>query len=677
MKKLILTFSTIALIAGCNVKQAEDVPAINRANFDESVALNDDFYQYATGGWQAANPLKPEFARYGTFDQLRETNEVRLNDLFADIAKSKNQPGTVDQKIADLYNMGLDSLRLNTEGVAPLKADIDMLMSVDNHQHLAYALATIHTCSSNPLFSIGVSADLLNSTMNVLYIDQEGLGMGNRDYYLDDENQEMRDGYVQWLTKAFSMLGWEDGAAAAEKVLAFETKMAKSFRSNVQLRDVTANYTAMTKVELIAKYPDFSWDIYFGQMGIGEFDKVVVGQPEVIKAVIGLYNTEEIETVKTYLAASVIASAAGYVGDELYAAYFDFFGRQMSGQQEMRPRWKRAMALPNSLLSDAIGQVYVKKYFPESDKVRMTQMVENLQVALGQHIDALEWMSDETKAKAHEKLNTFTVKIGYPDKWKDYSTLTIDPKASYWENIKRASAWYTADNLADLGKEVDRERWFMSPQTVNAYYNPTTNEICFPAAILQPPFYNSTADDAVNYGAIGVVIGHEMTHGFDDQGREFDKDGNMANWWTEADAAAFKARTDILVEQFNQIVILPAKDGQPALMADGALSLGENIADQGGLRVAYTALQNTFEANGEPESIDGFTAVQRFYLSYATIWGQNIRDEEAARLTKVDVHSLGKNRVNATLRNVATFYEAFDITDGAMFLPEEERVVIW
>ena len=677
MKKLLLTFSTIAVMAGCNVKQAGDVPAINRANFDESVALNDDFYQYATGGWQAANPLKPEFARYGTFDQLRETNEVRLNDLFADIAKAKNKPGTVDQKIADLYNMGMDSVRLNTEGVAPLKADIDMLMSVNNTQDLAYALAVIHTCSSNPMFSTGVGADLLNSTMNVLYIDQAGLGMGNRDYYLDAENQALRDGYVQWLTKAFAMIGWEDAAAAAEKVLAFETKMAKSFRSNVQLRDVTANYTAMTKAELLAKYPDFKWDVYFSQMGIGEFDKVVVGQPEVIEAVLGLYNGEDIETVKTYLAASVVASAAGYVGDELYAAHFDFFGRQMSGQQEMRPRWKRAMAVPNRFLSDAIGQVYVKKYFPESDKERMTEMVKNLQVALGQHIDALEWMSDETKAKAHEKLNAFTVKIGYPDKWKDYSTLAIDPKASYWENIKRASAWYTADNLADLGKEVDREKWFMSPQTVNAYYNPTTNEICFPAAILQPPFYNSSADDAVNYGAIGVVIGHEMTHGFDDQGREFDKDGNMANWWTEADAAAFKARTDILVEQFNQIVILPAKDGQPALMADGSLSLGENIADQGGLRVAYTALQNTFEAAGEPEPIDGFTAAQRFYISYATIWGQNIRDEEAARLTKVDVHSLGKNRVNATLRNVATFYEAFDITDGAMFLPEEERVVIW
>ena len=677
MKKLVLTFSTMALIASCNVKQAEDVPAIDRNNFDESVALNEDFYQYATGGWQAANPLKPEFARYGTFDKLRETNEVRLNDLFADIAKSKNKPGTVDQKIADLYNMGMDSLRLNTEGVAPLKADIDKLMSVDNLQNLAYALATIHTCAGNPLFSTGVGADLLNSNMNVLYIEQSGLGMGNRDYYLDAQNQALREGYVQWLTKAFSLVGWQDATAAAEKVLAFETKMAKSFRSNVQLRDVTANYTAMTKAELLTKYPDFNWDVYFSQMGIGEFDKAVVGQPEVIEAVIGLYNGEDLETVKTYLAASVIASAAAYVGDELYAANFDFFGRQMSGQQEMRPRWKRAMAVPNRLLSDAIGQVYVKKYFPESDKVRMTKMVENLQVALGQHIDALEWMSDETKAKAHEKLATFTVKIGYPDKWKDYSTLAIDPKVSYWENIKRASAWYTADNLADLGKEVDREKWFMSPQTVNAYYNPTTNEICFPAAILQPPFYNSSADDAVNYGAIGVVIGHEMTHGFDDQGREFDKDGNMANWWTEADAAAFKERTEVLVDQFNKIVILPAKDDQPALMADGALSLGENIADQGGLRVAYTTLQNTFKTAGEPEPIDGFTAAQRFYLSYATIWGQNIRDEEAARLTKVDVHSLGKNRVNATLRNIATFYEAFDIKDGAMFLPEEERVVIW
>ena len=663
-------------MASCTSKQGE-VPAIDRANFDETVALNEDFYQYATGGWQAKNPLKPEFARYGTFDRLRENNEVRLNDLFASIAKSKFKSGTVDQKIADLYTMGLDSTRLNNEGVAPVKGDVERLMSIDKLSDLATATALIHTSAGNPLFGVYVSADLLNSNVNVLYIDQSGLGMGNRDYYLDAENASKREGYVQWLTKAFSMLGWEDAAEKAEKVLAFETKMAKAFRSNVELRDVPANYNPMSKGDFLKRYSKFDWVAYFSQMGIGEFDKIIVGQPEVLDAVFKLFSKEDIETVKAYMAASIISSAAGYTGDELYAAHFDFFGRQMSGQQEMRPRWKRAMAVPNNLLGEAVGEIYVKKYFPESDKVRMTQMVKNLQVALGQHIQALEWMSDVTKAKAMEKLNTFTVKIGYPDTWKDYSSLTIDPSLSYWENIKRATAWYTADNLADLGKEVDRTRWFMSPQTVNAYYNPTTNEICFPAAILQPPFYNSAADDAVNYGAIGVVIGHEMTHGFDDQGRQFDKDGNMNNWWTDEDAAAFKVRTDVLVEQFNKIEILPAKGDQPAVMADGALSLGENIADQGGLRVAYTALHNSFEGKGEPAPVDGFTADQRFYLSYATIWGQNIRDEEAARLTKVDVHSLGKNRVNATLRNIESFHKAFGITEGAMFLPEQERVIIW
>ena len=398
MKKILLTLSTIALMTGCNTKKAE-VPAIDRANFDESIALNDDFYQYATGGWQAANPLKPEFARYGTFDQLRETNEVRVNELFAEpllfsLACWCSEKGTVDQKIADLYNMGLDSTRLNKEGIAPVKADIDRLMSVNNVSDLAVAVAMIHTSASNPLFSLGVSADLLNSNINVLYIDQAGLGMSNRDYYLDAENKALREGYVQWLTKAFGMIGWEDAAAQAEKVLAFETKMAKAFRSNVELRDVTAGYNPMTKAEFVAKYPEFNWNRYFSQMGIGEFDKVIVGQPEVLDVVFGLFAKEDIQTVKAYLAASVLSSAAGYVGDDLYAAYFDFFGRQMSGQQEMRPRWKRAMAVPNGLLGEAVGEVYVKKYFPESDKVRMTEMVKNLQVALGQHIDALEWMSD-------------------------------------------------------------------------------------------------------------------------------------------------------------------------------------------------------------------------------------------------------------------------------------------
>ena len=673
MKRIIFAISTIALMASCCNKPA---PAIDRANFDESVALNEDFYQYATGGWQAKNPLKPEFSRYGTFDVLRENNEIRLNDLFSAMTEQETEQGSVEQKIADLYTMGLDEARLNNEGLAPVQGDLEAISQIVGKESLSALLARLHAEIGNPLFSVGVSADLLNSTMNTLYVEQSGLGMGNRDYYLDEENESKRQGYVKWLTAAFSLAGIDNADKAAEDVLSFEKKMAEAFRSRVQLRDVTANYNPMSRADFVARYDAIDWDIYFKALNMGEFENLVVGQPEVLDKVNEMIKSEPISDIKNYLKAGYLSRAAGFLSDDIYAAHFEFFGRTMSGQQEMRPRWKRAMAIPNGLLGEAVGEIYVKKYFPESDKQRMTEMVKNLQVALGQHIDALEWMSDATKAKAHEKLSSFTVKIGYPDKWKDYSSLEIDPAVSYWENMKRASAWYTADNISKLGKEVDRTEWFMSPQTVNAYYNPTTNEICFPAAILQPPFYNSAADDAVNYGAIGVVIGHEMTHGFDDQGRNFDKDGNMNNWWTDEDAAAFKAKTDVLVEQFNKVEILPATEERPAIMADGALSLGENIADQGGLRVAYTAFRNSLQGV-EPEAIDGFSADQRFYLSYATIWGQNIRDEEAARLTKTDVHSLGKNRVNVTLRNIDTFHKAFGITEGAMFLPEEERIIIW
>ncbi|MBR6814911.1 MAG: M13 family metallopeptidase [Alistipes sp.] len=675
MRKFLFTIATVALMASCNQEAAK--PAIDRANFDESVALNEDFYQYATGGWQKANPMKPEFSRYGVFDIMRENNEVRLNDLFSAMTKSKAEKGSVEQKISDLYTMGLDSVRLNNEGVAPLKADLDQLMQISELEHVSYAAALIHMSAGSPLFSMGVGADLLDSNVNTLYAGQSGLGMGNRDYYLDEENAAKRQGYVEWLTKAFTLCQIDDAAASAQKVLEFETKMAKAFRTNVQLRDVEAGYNPMSKADFVKRYDAINWDVYFKEMGVGNFEQLIVGEPEVLDVVNSLLKSEPLHTVKLYLAANVIASAADFLSDDISAAKFDFFGRQMSGQQQQRPRWKRAMAVPNSVLGEAVGEMYVKKYFPESDKLRMIDIVKNLQVALGEHIDNLEWMSKETKAKAHEKLATFTVKIGYPDKWKDYSSLEINPAASYWANIKRANAWYTADNISRLGKPVDRDEWHMTPQYVNAYYNPTTNEICFPAAILQPPFFNSAADDAVNYGAIGVVIGHEMTHGFDDQGRQFDKDGNMKNWWTEADAEAFKSKTDILVEQFNKVEVLPAKGDQPAIMADGKLSLGENIADQGGLRVAYTAMRNSFKSSGEPAPIDGFTADQRFYLSYATIWAQNVRDEEVARLTKTDVHSLGCNRVNITLRNIDTFHKAFGITDGAMFLPEKDRVIIW
>lgn len=672
MRIFFIVATMMAMASCCN----HTTPAIDLTNLDPSIAPNEDFYQYATGGWQAKNPLKPEFARYGSFDVLRENNEKRINELFSEMTKTTAEAGTVEQKISDLYKMGLDSVRLNAEGLTAVKGDLAKIYAAKSVSELIPVIAELHTTAGNPLFGMGVDADLMNSTMNALYISQSGLGMGNRDYYLDAENAALREGYVAFLTKAFELAGLEQASEKAAAVLAFETKMAEKFRSNVELRNIAAQYNPMPKAQFINRYRNIDWTAYLAGVGCGDFETIIVGQPEVLDLVNTLLVKEPLTTIQDYLAAHTLEAAASYSGDELYAASFEFFGRQMSGTTEMKPRWKRAMAVPNSILSEAVGEMYVAKYFPEEDKVRMTEMVKNLQTALGQHIEALDWMSDATKAKAQEKLATFTVKIGYPDKWKDYSSLEIDPSLTYWENIKRATAWYTADNYAKLGKEVDRTEWFMPPQMVNAYYNPTTNEICFPAAILQPPFYNSAADDAVNYGAIGVVIGHEMTHGFDDQGRNFDKDGNMINWWTEADAEAFQKKSQVLVEQFDKIEVLPAKEDQPAIYANGSLSLGENIADQGGLRVAYTALQNALNGT-EPAPIDGFTAAQRFYLAYAALWGQNIRDEEIARLTKLDVHSLGKNRVNATLKNIQSFYDAFGITEGAMFLPEAERVIIW
>ncbi len=673
--KRILIMAAMACMAGCH--NTPKTPAIDLANLDASTAPNADFYQYATGGWQKNNPLKPEYSRYGSFDMLRDNNEVRINELFAGMTAQKAEPGSVEQKISDLYKMGLDSARLNAQALTPVKDDLGRICGIRNLKDAACVLADLHKTTGNPFFALGVESDLMDSNTNALYISQSGLGMGDRDYYLEEQNAALREGYVACLTQLFTLAGLDKADERAASVLEFETKLAEVFRSNVQLRDIAAMYNPMSKADFVKRYSAIDWDAYLAGVGCGEFDRIIVGQPEVLDAVNRLLKSEPLSTVKNYLAAQTITSAAPYVDDETYAAYFDFFGRQMSGRQEQRPRWKRAMAVPNSLLSEAVGEMYVAKYFPEEDKARMLALVKNLQTALSQHIEALDWMSAETKARAQEKLASFTVKIGYPDKWKDYSTLEIDPTKSYWENLKRASAWYTADNFAELGKPVDKAQWHMPPQMVNAYYNPTTNEICFPAAILQPPFFNPAADDAVNYGAIGVVIGHEMTHGFDDQGRNFDKDGNMNNWWTDADAEAFKAKTEVLVKQFDAIEVLAAKEGQPALFANGALCLGENIADQGGLRVAWTAYRNSLEGKDAPAPIDGFTDAQRFYLGYATLWAQNIRDEEIARLTKLDVHSLGKWRVNATLRNLQSFYDAFGITDGEMFLPVEERVIIW
>ena len=665
-------------MASCQNNQPK-TPAIDLSNFDLSVAPNADFYQYATGGWQKNNPLKPEFSRYGSFDVLRENNEKRINALFQEMTRLEAAPGSVEQKISDLYKMGLDSVRLNAEGAAPLAADLQLVEGLADRSQLPEVLAKIHMALANPFFGIGVMADLMDSNVNTLYVGQSGLSMGDRDYYVDPENAPIKEAYKNYLVRIFTLAGYDEAAAAqaAADALEVEDSLAEVFFSNVEQRDIPAQYNPMTRAEFAKAYDAIDWDVYFEGMGLPDADRMIVQQKRVMERVNQLFKTLPLDKIRHYLAAQIINGGASSLSDDFQTASFEFYGRTMSGQQEQKPRWKRAMSVPNGLLGEAVGEMYVAKYFPEKDKQRMTQLVKNLQTSLSQHIAALDWMSDATKAKAQEKLAAFTVKIGYPDKWKDYSTLEIDPAKSYYENLRDASIWATKDNLSKYGKPVDRTEWGMTPQTVNAYYNPTTNEICFPAAILQPPFYNPDADDAVNYGAIGVVIGHEMTHGFDDQGRQFDKDGNMNNWWSEEDSEAFKAKTEVLVKQFDAIEVLPAKDGQPALHANGALCLGENIADQGGLRVAWTAYQNSLEGKGHPAPIDGFTDAQRFYLAYATLWAQNIRDEEIARLTKLDVHSLGKWRVDATLRNIQDFYDAFNITDGAMFLPEEERVIIW
>ena len=676
MKKLTFILATALMMTACATTTAENeakVPAIDINNFDEAIDLKADFYQWATGGWQKNNPLKPEFSRYGSFDVLRENNEIRINELFSEMAEAKAEVGTVEQKISDLYKMGLDEERLNAEGAEPIREALNTILATADREALVASIPQLHTDGIGVFFAAYPAADLADSNMTILYLEQGGLGMGNRDYYIDEQNAEIKAAYRDYLRKIFTLAGVEgDVEAMVNDVLVVEDAIAAKHWSNVECRDIQKGYNPRTFAEVKEQYSAVDWDAYFKAMGVEGIEKLVVSQPSSFANIMEVIATTPVEALRHYVAAHYIDAAASYLSEEFALASFEFFGKTMSGTQEIRPRWKRAMGVPNSILSEAVGQIYVSKYFPESEKARVELMVSNIQKAFSKHIEALDWMSDATKAKAQEKLAAFTVKIGYPNKWKDYSTLAVDPAKSYWANVVEANRWYTADSMSEVGKPVDREKWMMPPQMVNAYYMPTTNEICFPAAILQPPFYNPNADDAVNYGAIGVVIAHEMTHGFDDQGSQFDKEGNMNDWWTAEDRAAFESKTQVLVDQFNAIEILPG------LFADGKYSLGENIADQGGLRLAFTGLPDYAWAEGRPEDIDGFTGEQRFYIGYATLWAQNITDQEKERLTKVDVHSLGRNRVNATLRNIQSFYDAFGISEGdAMFMPVEERVTIW
>lgn len=674
MKKgiLIMSVAIMSAATSCGTKSAgEKVPAIDLANLDPSISAKEDFYQYATGGWQKNHPLKPEYSRYGSFDVLRENNEIRLNELFQGLSSVKAEKGSVQQKISDLYAMGLDSTRLNAEGVNPVKPYLDALESVKDVESFVRAMADIELHGDGGCWGVYAESDMTDNSNTVLYITQSGLALGNRDYYLLAENAELREGYLNFLKKIFTLAGDEKAEQKAKDAFDFQMTIAEPSWSMIQQRDIEARYNPMTPEQLYKEYPALRFDAYLDAMGIPAQSKIVLEQPSYFKALNRILAKTNPRILRHYLQAQLLSGACGYISDDFTDASFDFFSAQMSGIKEQKPRWKRAMQAPNSILGEAVGEMYVAKYFPEKDKQKMLQIVKNIQKGLSEHVASLDWMSEQTKARAQEKLSSFIIKIGYPDKWKDYSTLEIDAQKSYYQNLREASLWSMRDNLSKLGRPVDKTEWGMTPQTVNAYYNPTTNEICFPAGILQPPFFNPNADDAVNYGAIGVVISHEMTHGFDDQGRLFDKDGNLNNWWTEEDAASFKAKADKLVAQFDAVQI------QDGLYANGSATLGENIADQGGLRIAFTAMKNSFGGK-EPKPIDGFTAEQRFYLAYAILWGQNITPQECARLTLLDVHSLGRNRVNVSLRNLQDFFDAFDIKEGdKMFRPEEERVVIW
>ena len=642
---------------------------------DTTVAAGTDFYEYACGGWIKNNPLKPEYARFGTFDQLLENNQEQLRVLIEELSATPHEAGSVAGKIGALYAMGLDSTKLNADGVAPIKEELAAINALATKSDVSKMVATLHKEGMAPFFALFVDADEKNSAMNIVQLYQAGIGMGDRDYYLleDEGSAKMRDAYRAYINKLFTLAGSspEQADAAVDAVMKIEKAIAEISYGREDLRDSQKNYNKLAYEDFKQIESPLDWDVYFESMGLAGLKELDAKQINFYKDMNKALQNTTVDEQKYYLAFNLLSAAAPYLSDDFVDADFEFYGKVMSGKQEQQPRWKRSLNTVNGALGEAVGEMYVEKYFPASSKEKMLTLVGNLQTALSERINGLEWMSDTTKAKAQEKLAAFTVKIGYPDKWRDYSGLEIKDD-SYWANVRRSNIFDMAYQLADVDKPVDKSRWHMNPQTVNAYYNPTTNEICFPAAILQPPFFNPDADDAVNYGAIGVVIGHEMTHGFDDQGRNYDKDGNLIDWWTAEDAVRFTERADKLVDQYDQIIVIDT------LHANGRFTLGENIADHGGLLVAHQAYLNSLKGKETPAPIDGFTNEQRFFLGYATLWGQNIRPEEIRRRTKIDPHSLGKWRVNAALRNIAPFYAAFDIKEGdPMFMAPVDRVVIW
>lgn len=668
-------FVLIALLLGgmsCRQDSSKS-KAIDPVDLDKTFSPAVDFDNYANGGWKKRFPIPAEKSRFGSFDLLADTGEVQVKKLIEEIASAKHEAGSVAQKIADFYNTGMDTAKIEADGFKPVQSLLDQVGEIRSVADVMIVSADLQTKGISPMFSIISEADQKNSQMVVAYLFQGGLGMPDRDYYMKDDarSKEIQAAYLVLIQKMFAMTGSDEATAKkdAELVYNIEKRMAAASMTKLERRDPQKVYHKMNVPAIQQLAPEIDWTAYFQNIGLQNPGDFIVGQPDFMKELGKMQKEVSVDDWKIYLKWKVINSLSSYLSEAFVTENFEFYGKTLSGQMAQRPRWKRVQGATNSALSEAIGQMYVAKYFPAEAKKRMLDLVGNLRISLGERIRNLAWMSDATKAKAKEKLDAITVKIGYPDKWRDYSALEVSTK-SFADNALMARNFDFKFMMGKVNKPVDKTQWLMPPQMVNAYYEPTANEIVFPAAILQPPFFYLDADDAVNYGAIGVVIGHEMTHGFDDQGCQYDKVGNLSNWWTGEDAKLFKERTKVLVNQFNNFTVLDT------LKANGELSLGENIADLGGLNIAYNAMKKA--ATGKEQPIDGFTPDQRFFLAYAHLWAQNIRDKEIVRRTKEDVHSLGRFRVIGPLRNMPEFHKAFDVKEGDyMYLNEADRAVIW
>jgi putative endopeptidase len=652
-----------------------ELKAIDLNNFDLTVNPADDFYSYVNGGWLKSNPLRGEFSRYGTFDKLIEQNQLLQKSLLEELAATRKDNSGISRKIGCFYSCAMDEKRIEKTGLSPLHPIFKRITSISTKSDLINEIARLHKESFTPLFAFAGSPDEKNSQRMIAHLYQAGLGLPDRDYYTDEDDRMrgIRSQYLVYIEKLHSIVGLaSDGPGGiSRKIMEIETRLAKASMTRLDQRDPYKTYNKFNEEQLQKHCPDFDWGIYFSRIGLQSPGDINVNQPAFFTEMNNMFRALSVDDWKIYLRWNILNSSAPYLHKALVDEHFGFYGAVLSGKKELRPRWKRAIGASDEAMGEAIGQIFVKKYFPPEAKQRMLSLVENLKLALARRIKQLNWMGPETKDRALEKLSTMKVKIGYPDKWRDFSKMEISEE-SYFQNVLQSSMFNFEYMLSKINKPVDPDEWHMSPQTVNAYYNPLDNEIVFPAGILQPPFFYKDADEAVNYGAIGVVIGHEMTHAFDDQGRKFDKNGNLTDWWTEEDAQKFNARTEVLVKQFDSFPLLDS------LHADGKLTLGENIADLGGLHIAFEALQMALRESGSNHPNDGFTQEQRFFLAYGHVWAQNIRDEEIQRRIKEDEHSLGHLRVIGPLRNVPAFHQAFGVKPGdLMYLNEQDRAVIW